>query len=54
MTKPQAPRIAGAPWNPPVNSESKPAMPLIMGILNVNPDSFSDGGDRFGKGTFKP
>ena len=24
--------------------ESQPSYPLIMGILNVTPDSFSDGG----------
>ena len=30
-----------------MNSKSQPAMPLIMGILNVTPDSFSDGGEFF-------
>lgn len=41
------PRTGRGPRSLSVNSESQPAMPLIMGILNVTPDSFSDGGEFF-------
>lgn len=33
-----------------MSPDSQPAMPVIMGILNVTPDSFSDGGEFFDVG----
>jgi dihydropteroate synthase len=36
-----------APWNFPGNGD-RPRMPVVMGIVNVTPDSFSDGGLYFG------
>ena len=44
-----SPPVSGALGTPPVNTEALSGLltvrrPLVMGILNVTPDSFSDGG----------
>ena len=41
-------RIVSAEFAVPLSSfVIPPHAPLVMGILNVTPDSFSDGGDYF-------
>jgi len=35
------------------NNFTRPGMPLVMGILNVTPDSFSDGGDFISQKTIE-
>ena len=36
-------------WSPGDDLCASPALPIVMGILNVTPDSFSDGGRYFSK-----
>ena len=60
MSRAEEPRVAGASW-PPSASPLVPVRywragrfdlaltePLVMGIVNVTPDSFSDGGQHHG------